>query len=96
MRPEWNYDATKVLVKMMDAEKNAHLQPGDDGLLHGTVILKSLVLPWARTDRIVCADSYFATVGALQELERNGLRFIGVMMTAVTWQYPSPSYQIWR
>jgi hypothetical protein len=74
------------LVKTMD-EENAHLQPGNDGLLHGTVILKSLVLPWARTDMIVCADSYFASVGALQELKRHGLRFIGVVKTA-TRQYP--------
>ncbi len=78
------------LVKTMEeqnAQQDAHLSPGDGGLLHGAVVLKSLVLAWARTDRIVCADSYFTLVGALRELKRIGLRFIGVVKTA-TWQYP--------
>ncbi len=74
------------LVKTME-EQNTHIQPGDDGLLHGTAVLKYLVLPWARTDRIVCADSYFASVGTLKELKRIGLRFIGVVKTA-TRQFP--------
>jgi hypothetical protein len=68
------------LVKTME-EQHAHAAPGDEGLLHGTAVLKSLVLPWAQTDRIVCADSYFASVGTLQELKRIGLRFIGVVKT---------------
>jgi hypothetical protein len=74
------------LVKTME-EQLTHAQPGDDGLLHGTAVLKYLVLPWARTDRIVCADSYFASVGTLKELKRIGLRFIGVVKTA-TRQFP--------
>jgi hypothetical protein len=74
------------LVKTME-EQQTHLRTGDGGLLHGAAVLKSLVLPWARTDRIVCADSYFALVGALQELKRIGLRFIGVVKTA-TRQFP--------
>jgi hypothetical protein len=74
------------LVKTME-EQLTHAQPGDDGLLHGTAVLKYLVLPWARTDRIVCADSYFASVSTLKELKRIGLRFIGVVKTA-TRQFP--------
>ena len=74
------------LVKTME-EQHAHAAPGDEGLLHGTSVLKYLVLPWARTDRIVCADSYFASVGTLQELKKIGLRFIGVVKTA-TRQFP--------
>jgi hypothetical protein len=60
------------LVKTME-EQNAHIQPGDGGLLHGTTVLKYLVLPWARTNRIVCADSYFTSAGTLKELKRIGL-----------------------
>ena len=56
-------------------------------LLHGTQVLKGLVLPWANSDRVVCTDSYFASVGAAEELKRIGLRFIGVIKTA-TRQYP--------
>jgi hypothetical protein len=74
------------LVKTME-EQQAHLHAGDGGLVHGAAILKSLVLPWARTDRIVCANSNIASVGALRELKRIGLRFIGVAKTA-TWQFP--------
>jgi hypothetical protein len=74
------------LVKTME-EQQTHLRTGDGGLLHGAAVLKSLVLPWARTDRIVCAYLYFASVGALQELKRIGLRFIGVVKTA-TRQFP--------
>ena len=77
------------LVKTME-EQQAHLHTGDGGLLHGAAVLKPLVLPWARTDRTVCADSYFASVGALRELKRIGLRFIGVVKTA-TWHF-SQSY----
>jgi len=39
-------------------------------------------MPWAHLGRIVCADSYFASVGCAAELHRLGLRFIGVVKTA--------------
>lgn len=55
--------------------------------LHGTMILKYLVQPWTMSDRIVCADSYFASVVAAEELMRVGLQFIGVIKTA-TRRYP--------
>jgi hypothetical protein len=40
----------------------------DNGLLHGTKVLKELIQPWAFTNRMVCADSYFASVGTAEEL----------------------------
>jgi Transposase IS4 len=52
------------------------------GLLHGTKVLKYLIEPWNFSDRMVCADSYFASVGAAEELKRLGMRFIGVVKTA--------------
>ncbi len=52
------------------------------GLLHGTQVLKHVVSPWFGTNQIVCADSYFDSVGAAKELYRNRLRFIGVVKTA--------------
>jgi Transposase IS4 len=54
----------------------------ENSLLHGTQVLKHVVSPWFGSNRIVCADSYFASVGAAKELFRNGLRFIGVVKTA--------------
>ncbi|KAI2508605.1 Transposase IS4 [Fragilaria crotonensis] len=63
------------------------LGDNEESLLHGTNVLKHVVSPWFGTNRIVCADSYFASVGAAKELYRNGLRFIGVVKTA-TRGYP--------
>ena len=37
-----------------------------DNLSHGTKVLKELVVPWDNTDRIVCVDSYFASVPAAE------------------------------
>ena len=39
------------------------------------------MIPWANTDRIVSADSYFESVPAAEELWNNGLRFIDVIDT---------------
>jgi len=60
----------------------------DDDLPHGTVVLKKLVAPWAGTRRVVCADSFFASVTTVQKLRAMGLRFIGVVKTA-TRVYPT-------
>lgn len=49
---------------------------------HGAAVLIRLVQPWAGTDRIVCADSYFASVEATMMLKAAGMRFIGVVKTA--------------
>jgi hypothetical protein len=59
----------------------------NESLLHGTNVLKHVVSPWFGSNRIVCANSYFASVGASKELFRNGLRFIGPVKTA-TRGYP--------
>jgi hypothetical protein len=76
------------LVKNIGAEDP---QADDAGLLHGTVVLKQLLDPWiGQSTRIVCADFYFASVGATLELERLGFRFIGVIKTA-TKQFPIPT-----
>lgn len=60
------------LVKTKE-EEDSHLQQEHEGLLHGTVVLRNLVETWAFSQRIVCADSYFASVGAVKELRRMGL-----------------------
>jgi hypothetical protein len=72
------------LVKGIDlvGEDNNHDAPTNSSLLHGTNVFKHVVLPWFGSNRTVCADSYYASVGAAKELYRNGLRFIGVVKTA--------------
>ncbi|KAG7344517.1 transposase IS4 [Nitzschia inconspicua] len=59
----------------------------DDRLTLGTRVAKYLVEPWARTDRIVCGDSFFASVATAKELKSMGLRFIGVVKNASS-HYP--------
>ena len=63
-------------------EENASAETDDDGNNHGTNVLKFLVEPWVRTDRCICADSYFASVNAVIVMRTMGLRFIGVVKTA--------------
>ncbi len=79
------------LVKGADLPGSEEKQFGnsDESLLHGTNVLKHVVSPWFGSNRIVCADSYFAFVGAAKELFRNVLRFIGVVKTASR-GYPKP------
>ena len=55
--------------------------------LHGCNVLYWLVKPWANTDSVVVADSYFASVPAAIRLKEAGLRFIGIVKTA-TKEYP--------
>ena len=54
---------------------------------HGTAVLRRLVAPWAGSERVVCADSYYASVCTAETLQRMGLKFIGVIKTATT-KYP--------
>jgi len=64
------------------ADQHANHSAAGTQLLHGTNVFQRLVGPWAGTDRIVCADSYFASVEAALSLKASGLRFIGVVKTA--------------
>ena len=38
-------------------------------ILHGTKVLLSLILPWEKSDHVVCAESYFASVGSSEMLK---------------------------
>ena len=49
---------------------------------HGPATVRRLTAPWANYNRIICADSYFASVSAVQELLKVGLKFIGVVKGA--------------
>ena len=49
---------------------------------HGTAITLRLVEPWFNSGRIICADSYFASVATAACLRRYNLWFIGVVKTA--------------
>ena len=57
------------LVKTFTEEAADIIEEDENGHLHGTRVLLSLILPWDNSDRIVCADSYFASVGAAKTLK---------------------------
>ena len=42
---------------LKSAKNEEEQQDYRDNLAHGTKVLKELVMPWANTDSIVCADS---------------------------------------
>ena len=46
------------LVKMKAEEER---EEDDDEISHGTKVMMDLLKPWANSNRIVCADSYFAS-----------------------------------
>ena len=50
-------------------------------LVHGVKVLKELVEPWPGSRRLVCADSCFASVQAVEVMNKEGLTFIGVVKT---------------
>jgi len=71
------------LSVVTQTEHRQETAAGDnDGQPHGTAVIKNLVAPWAGTTRVVCADSYFASVATAQQLLGMGLRFIGVVKKA--------------
>jgi hypothetical protein len=69
----------KLVTTAEDEGTSVMSHEEEDGriILHGTMVLKKVVFTWVRTGRSVCADSYFSSVGAAEELLRIGLRFIG-------------------
>ena len=75
-------------LRIFKSAKNEEEQQDDrKNIPHGTKVMKELVMLWANTDRIVCVDSYFVSVPAVEEFWKHGLRFIGVIKTA-TRQFP--------
>ena len=72
----------RLLLVNSEEDSHLHTQENNEGLQHGTAILKYLVVPWANSKRVVCADSYVASVSSAEEMMRIGIRFIGVVKTA--------------
>mmetsp|Transcript_13087 Transcript_13087/g.15367 ORF Transcript_13087/g.15367 Transcript_13087/m.15367 type:complete len:489 (-) Transcript_13087:196-1662(-) len=69
-------------------EEDEHTREDQAGMLHGTCIMLNLLVPWHDDgERVVCGDSYFASVSAVIEMKKVGLRFISDIKTA-TKQFP--------
>jgi hypothetical protein len=77
-----------VMLRLRIRKTATHDRQGHDTETgHSTAILKELVSPWARSGRVVVADSFYASVEAARELFKIGLRFVGVVKI-VTRQFP--------
>jgi Transposase IS4 len=76
-----------VMLKLKIVKLATHKPENPDPVSHGGIphggiphcgrVLMELVLSWSGSNRIVCADSYFASVPAALALRRIGLKFIG-------------------
>ena len=73
----------RLLLVKSEEDSHLHAQDNNEGLQHGTAILKYIVVPWANSERGVCADSYFASFSSAEEMMRIGIRFVGVVKTAI-------------
>ena len=74
----------RLLLVKSEEDPHLHTQENNEGLQHGTDILKDPVVPWANSERGVCADSYFASVSSAEEMMRIGMHFIGMVKIATT------------
>ena len=72
------------LARINNQQPNQELRfvQTDLQLLHGIRVMKEFIEPWNFSDRLVCADSYYASVAAAEELMKFRFRFIGVVKTA--------------
>ena len=78
----WVRSGIMMRLRIVKYAKNEEEQQEDrDNLPHGTKVLKELLMPWPPTHRIVCADSYFASFPATEELWKHGICFIDVIKT---------------
>ena len=53
---------SKIIIRLQivktDTEEAVDSTAEDDnGILHGTKVIFSLIVPWDKSDRVVCADS---------------------------------------
>ena len=66
------------------SEEDLHSTEKHDGFLHGTKAIFNILQPWLNTQRrVVIADSYFVLVQSCGDLNKLGLRFIGLVKTAI-------------
>ena len=84
----------RLLIFKSAEDSDIHTLENDEGIAHGTSILKCLCLPWDNTRCRVCADSYFDSVSSAEELTKIGLRFIGVVKTSTKTNFLWHTYQV--
>ena len=79
-------------IVLMDEAESGQIM-SEEGLLHGAKVMRDLVMPWMHTDRIVCGDSYLASVPVAYMMIPYDMRFVGVVKSA-TQQYSMPAAEV--
>lgn len=86
-----------IMLSLSVATTAEHKRAANDGVSDdlplGTVVLMKHIAAWAGSKRIVCVDSYFASVTTAMQLLKMGLRFIGVVKTS-TRGYPMEALSV--
>jgi Transposase IS4 len=84
----------KLVKTATEQQATSPYNDEDDGLTHGTRVLKELISPWFHSDRVVCADSYFASVKTAEELKRFNMRFM-VLLKQKQKSFRRHTFQTW-
>ena len=62
-----------LLLMKDEQDSDIHTQENNKVLSHGTTILKYLTLTWANSERVFCANYYFASISSAEEMIQPGL-----------------------
>ena len=71
-----------IRIENVVSAEDTSLRDFESEHLHGTAVTLRLLQPWFHTNRVVCADSYYASVHTAESLYEKGLRFTGVVKTS--------------
>ncbi len=69
-------------MQIVKSDKSEEKRDKNEFMAHGASSTRQLVEPWKNTNRIVCGDSYFASVNTVKQMYDISLRFIAVVETA--------------
>lgn len=69
-------------LELVMGQTSSEVQEFRDECSHTTALTLRLAKPWLRSGRVVCGDSYFASVQTAEALLKYGTRFIGVVKNA--------------
>ena len=71
-----------IRLKLVKEGADDRKYDNDKDVAYVIEVLLELLSPWINTQRIVCADSHFKSVTAVEFLYENEMKFIGVVKTA--------------
>ena len=73
---------TILRIEMVMGRTGVQMPEFRDQYSHSNALTLRLVKPWLHSGRVVCGDSYFASVQTAEALLKYGMNFIGVVKNA--------------